>query len=185
MKQIIYKTKLKLDELLDWLYCYIWDPIEEQFRSIKWFFKNVNTFWKDLWEFRSYDYQDCINVFCTGLESLKNGIQANSLEIDESKNKKIVAIEELLYLLCDYSRSSENFDMAYYNYHTKVKKIWDNPDLTKKEKTKVSEQECRDYILLENKKYKAKQDYIFRLLKGPDFENGEEFDGSGITGWWY
>lgn len=149
----------------------IWkNGIRDLYYNLKWYFKNLVLFQKQLWTWRPWDYQFQMELFAFGLDQVANAME-NGSEVRESANKKIAACKEL-------SRQLRR------NVEDEIE--WVRGDMTYSEKVRKATAE--------------KYDEIHRLMKGQDImeykelaEGTEEekyqhytdwFDGSGIEGWW-
>ena len=89
---------------------YAWRQVVDFFYNIYYFFKNIQLFSKDLWNFRPWDHEYCRDIYCTALEILKEEIYRNGHEVDEDRLKKVNDMEELLRLL-----QIDVFDTLYEN----------------------------------------------------------------------
>lgn len=127
--------------------------------NIKYFIKNLIFFRKELWHYRNWDFGHNIDLFAKSLTGLANQIE-NGNEEERSAKKKVNAIKELVELL-----------------------YFINKDFGFEEP--ISE---KRYMDVRNATFNR----INRLLKGqtnlPNIFNYEEwveqFDGTGLEGWW-
>lgn len=175
---------------------YIWARVRDFFRDLGYFFKNIYTFRKDMWNFREWDHEYCKDIYCTALEVLKENIYRNGNEIDVSRLKKVDAIEELLHLL-----QRDIFDEyweAYMNpkYTMKMDKFSKMVQKAEKARLKricelLTGQDDSKFI----KEYEIDSKKIDKMLKDhpllkydvDDLYNRafyKHFDGSGAQGWW-
>lgn len=160
-----------LRKISDNISYYCWDKPKTWYYDLKWFFSNFWRFRKQLWNYRTWDFTFCNDMFIESLKGLSGCIE-NGNEERRSANKKVKAIKELIALL---ERISADDDFGLMDELTKDK---DNP--------------YEHY----NEEYKRRRDetldQIFRIIKGEskdiDVRNYDEwlmsFDGTGYDGWW-
>lgn len=181
---------IKLDV---WYYC---SKVRDFFYDLGYFFKNIHTFRKDLWDFRDWDHEHCKNIYCTALEALKENIYRNGHEVDESRLKKVDAMEELLRLL-QMDIFDEYWDMFMRPKHT-MKTGEFNKIAQKAEKARLKR--ICELLIGQNdskfiKEYEIDSKKIDKMLEEhpllkydvDDLYNKafyKHFDGSGAQGWW-
>lgn len=175
-----FKYDLRLYRVTD--FCY----------NVKWFFKNLKNFRKQLWDFRSWDHSHAVDMYICCLEQIANNIE-NGHEEERSAAKKVVKIRELIELL---RYSNERLDDELFDLYDKLR----------------AEGKTNNEIAAESYKfYHAFCEKIFTILKGQDNSvlcrkcdaileekyGGKEypheewydeyvklFDGSGANEWW-
>lgn len=175
INKLIAKTEIDtVHEIYDFFVYTVWkNGIRELYYKLKWYFKNLFLFQKQLWYWRPWDYKYQMELFAFGLDQLANAME-NGSEERTSANKKIAACRELSrQLKRDVEDEIEwSKDIPNSEYAEKVRKAT-------------------------NERY----DEIHRLMKGQDindYKNNVEhqtqdekyqhyvdwFDGSGIETWW-
>lgn len=87
LKQWLFETKWKISDFLN---------------SIKWICKNIKSFYPTLKNFRPYDHEYCIDTYINSLNLLKKGIKNFKHQAAPIKDKKLKAIDQLIYLLENY-----------------------------------------------------------------------------------
>ena len=136
---------------------YLWDKPKDWYYNMKWLFKNLCNFRKELWNFRSWDFGYCIEMFARSLELLSEQIK-NGHEENRSATKKTYAINELIMQLRKLSDdndfgcfdeffngnkmtvSSEEFNKEYEeNYTLKEKEKGRNKDIHVKDMVNYQE----------------------------------------------
>lgn len=178
--------KIKLiSTLWDNIAYYMWDVPKTWYYNIKWFLCNFWRFRKQLWEYRTWDFTYCNDMFIESLIHLKKCLE-NGHEENFSRNKKVKAIGELIELLKKIS-SDDDFGLTDEVY-TDDGNYKLNID---------TEHYNNEYIKRKNETI----DKITRLIKGQDpsvfsnigtgilnFNSYNEwvklFDGTGYDGWW-
>lgn len=188
-----------------------WYFIEMWYHTKKRYFRNMVLFNKMAKDYYPWDYQSQVDLFAFGLEHLANWMEHGN-EVDWSRNKKIAAIRELVSLLrngYENGVSTEYFDKGDENVITHVTEYEDGSigfETIDEESKKVREASMNRYNEELKKARDAYYDRIFYLIRGQklgeqfgekrDDENLEQyykrwdkykeenFDGSGIEGWW-
>lgn len=188
-----------------------WYFIEMWYHTKKCYFRNMVLFNKMAKDYYPWDYQSQVDLFAFGLEHLANWMEHGN-EVDWSRNKKIAAIRELVRLLrngYENGVSAEYFDKCEENVITHVTEYEDGSIGFKTidaESKKAQEASMNRYNEELKKARDAYYDRIFYLIRGQklgeqfgekrDDENLEQyykrwdkykeenFDGSGIEGWW-
>ncbi len=176
----------KICNLWDDITYYFWDIPKTWYYDIKWFLGNFWRFRKQLWEYRTWDFCYCNDMFIESLVHLKKCLE-NGHEEDRSRNKKVKAIGELIDELKKIS-SDDDFGLLDEFYS-------DNHKST--EPTVDTDYYNNEYVKRKNETI----DKITRLIKGQDqsvfgdkessilnFHSYDEwvklFDGTGYAGWW-
>jgi hypothetical protein len=188
-----------------------WYFIEMWYHTKKRYFRNMVLFKKMAKDYYPWDYQSQVDLFAFGLEHLANWMEHGN-EVGWSRNKKIAAIRELVRLLrngYENGVSAEYFDKGEENVITHVTEYEDGSIGFKTidaESKKVQEASMNRYNEDLKRARDAYYDRIFYLIRGQklgeqfgekrDDENLEQyykrwdkykeenFDGSGIEGWW-
>lgn len=150
-------------------YC-IWKP-EDWYYNIKWFFKNLWRFKRILWEYRTWDFSYCNNLFANSLDWLADQIKNGHEEV-RSANKKVSAIKELASLI---RRLTDDDDFG-------LEEPFINKEISIDEYDKRRKHTRKEYL-----------DRIYRIIYGQENEKYdktdynkwvENFDGTGYEGWW-
>ena len=100
-----FKYDLRLYRVTD--FCY----------NVKWFFRNLKNFRKQLWEFRSWDHTHAIDMYICCLEQIAKSIENGHGE-ERSAAKKVVKIRELIELL---RYSNESLDDELFDLYDKLR----------------------------------------------------------------
>ena len=80
--------------------------------NVKWFFRNLNNFRKQLWDFRSWDHTHAVDMYICCLEQIAKSIE-NGHEEERSAEKKVAKIRELIELL---GYSNERLDDELFDF---------------------------------------------------------------------
>lgn len=175
-----FKYDLRLYRVTD--FCY----------NVKWFFRNLKNFRKQLWDFRSWDHSHAIDMYICCLEQVAKGIE-NGHEEERSAAKKVEKIRELIELL---RYSNERLDDELFDLYDKLRKEG-------KTNNEIAAESYKFYFEFYEK--------IFTILRGQDHsvicrkcdaileerynskeypheewydEYVKQFDGSGANDWW-
>lgn len=100
-----FKYDLRLYRVTD--FCY----------NVKWFFRNLNNFRKQLWDFRSWDHTHAIDMYICCLEQIAKSIE-NGHEEERSAEKKVAKIRELIELL---GYSNERLDDELFDLYDRLR----------------------------------------------------------------
>jgi hypothetical protein len=189
-----------------------WYFVEMWYHEKMRYIKNIILFNKMAKNYYPWDYQSQIDLFVFGLETLANYMEKRGHEVDWSRNKKVAAIRELVHLLkngYENGVDGEYLGKGEENVITHVTEYEDGStgfEVIDEESKKIKEESSKRYQEELKKARKAYFDRVFYLIKGQDLgeqfgsqrddENLEEFykrwdkfyeenfDGSGIQGWW-
>lgn len=204
------KTFFKSIKKLAWHNSLLYKAYELFRYDIPYFFKNIYRFKKALWNYRSWSYDFSLYMLKTSLEFLKESIE-NGNEIEESRNKKVNAIERTIELL-DHFHKDSFIELAEKQLGKEVilkdfefKPIENKPDLFEmidnltEDENKINSEIFQLARDIEKNEWdelwsiiKGKLDYsLFETeeYKNMTLEQKEEyynsiFDGTHMMGWW-
>lgn len=182
----------------------VFDPINNWYYSVKWYFKNRKLFNKIIRQWRPWDYSYQLELFMFGIEQLRNCVM-NGQEEESSRLKKVAAMDELIKQL---KRDTENeaYELVYgglenslitkdigkYQKLIKVQKELRNQKINKifsiiKGQDCDYLSECVDEEVNKIKNNPKLSDKKKKELTDPDARYNiwtKYFDGTGIEGWW-
>ncbi len=151
-----------------------WYKTYEFFRyNMPYFFKNIWSFRRELYRFRTWDYQFNQDLFSRSLELTADGMEKYGREVDESRLKKVAMMRRAAELL-------RNREDAIYEIvdneigPLKTDYIFDE-ELTAEEQEHSSRHFARVKELFD-----AEREELWTILKG----TGIIDDGTDIRGWW-
>lgn len=164
-------------------------------------FKNIWIFREEIYHFRPWDYSCNLHIFKKSLEYTANSIEKYGIESEPSKSKKIYAMRRLIFIL-DALAKDRFFEFAEKILNKKWEEHRNNKESNIKEWTEKErelriqflEEACR--IIIGQKKYidldqqidveknVTKQTIDIESLTPIYTSDSEEFDGTGIFGWW-
>jgi hypothetical protein len=174
--------------------------IWETFRySIPGFFRALWVFRKALWNYRWYGgHHSVFPLMSAAIKDMHVNIEERGIEELISKGKKVEAMKRCVYLLdlfaddgfVDAAEKELGLEMIFRNHFEPLE---DRPelyvlveDLTEEEK-KINERVLRRAHDMQKKGWKE----LMHLLSGQNYskfkkeiEFLDQFDGSGIRGWW-
>lgn len=179
----IFVSKLKcyMKDLWFNIKFYLWEKPKDWYYNVKWFFKNLWRFRKQLWNYRTWDYSYCVGLFADSLEWLSEQIK-NGHEEERSATKKSFALNELVMLL---RKIYDDDDFGCMNDFFDGEHITVSGDEYHKEYMKR-----RNKVLNRIQRIiKGQDEKVFESLKDSDIVDHydkwvELFDGTGYEGWW-
>jgi hypothetical protein len=168
------------------------------YRDIPRFISNIWIYRRGLWNNYKWDHHGSLLLFEIGLTELATYIDVKGHEVDESRNKKIKVIRRVVELISNYNRDSyieqaesELGKMIYRKWE--FESIPNQPNLSRVVDNYTEEEKIHNNKIF-NRSYeieKSEWDELFYLLKGQDYSKfdsnmdwSEQFDGSGLKGWW-
>ena len=176
-----------------------WYKTYELFRyDLPRFFKNVWTFRKALWNHYWFDHHGTLMFLETGLTHISNTVEKYGHEVDESRLKKIDAMRRAIQLIQNYNNDSY-IDMAETELGELILHDWefesvpDKPEYSQLVDKDTPEEKEHNKKVFDRAHEIEKQEWdeLFVILKGQDYTKFdkdidwyEQFDGSGIKGWW-
>lgn len=169
------------------------------FRDLPNFLKNIWRFRKALWNHHWWDYSGTLQFIEISTEHIGKNLKEKGIEVEHSKNKKVEKMNRVVEILKNI-REDRYFDivekeMGYSPFNEKPRfvPIKENPNLF--ELVDSSSEEEKEL----NKKYYFRvheleeQEWVelWTIMKGQDYtafdrekDFDEQFDGSGLRGWW-
>lgn len=166
----------------EWVIFYVWlkplDVLETAYYDVKYGTRNLFTFFKVVWKYRTWDYYYPIRLFQEGLKRLRDELVH---EEDESREKRRNAITELIKCFDDILDNDYGDDGLYKEFAN------GEIDYSEWEKRKNAR---RDMIYDKiNHLLRGQSDAYFNYDGAENYEDRdrmywEQFDGSGIEGWW-
>jgi len=88
----------------------------------KWYFRNLWRFQPILKEWRSFSYQYQVDLFKFGIDQLAEALDEYGHEVEESRNKRVEAMRELIKEI-DRDYEEELKEKMHYNHHDKKEKV--------------------------------------------------------------
>lgn len=163
------------------------------------FFRNIWVFRKAMWNYYWYGgHHSVFTLMATAVKDMHTNIEERGIEEWVSKGKKVEAMKRCVYLLNlfandDFIEEAEKELGVEMILNTHFVPLEDRPDLYEmvndvtEEQKKVNERILRRAHDMQKKGWKE----LMHLLNGQDYskfkkdvEFLDQFDGSGIRGWW-
>ena len=163
------------------------------------FFRTLWVFRKALWNYRWYGGHHSVFPFMAdAIEDIHINVEKRGIEEWVSKGKKVEAMKRCVYLLnlfaednfVEEAEKELGLEMIFRNHFEPLE---DRPDLYEmvedltEEEKKINERILRRAHDMQKKGWKD----LMHLLKGQNYskfnkksEFLDQFDGSGIRGWW-
>jgi len=182
---------------------------ETIFRDVPQFFKNIWIFRKEIYEFRDWQYSFNLGLFKKSLEQTVKRLEKGHEE-DRSRNKKIQAINRSIEILKNIIEDNYT-ELAEIKLGYEVVSNLDFEEIPERDEDggklyqlkpldDETEKANKQIFDLSHKLEKEEWDELWNIFKGQDYttfkkydgENQDEsydlfinqFDGSGLKGWW-
>jgi hypothetical protein len=176
-----------------------WYKTYDLFRyDIPRFIKNIWKFRKGLWNHYWFDHHGTMMMMEIGLTDIANTIEKQGIEVDESRLKKINAMRRAIQLIQNYNNDSY-IKMAEDELGELVLRKWEFEDVPNKPgfsqliDNETEAEKTHNSKVFSRAREIEKQEWseLFVILKGQDYTKFskkidwyEQFDGSGLKGWW-
>jgi len=162
------------------------------------FFKNIWRFRKPLWNHYWFDYNGSLEFMETSYTNMVDNIEKRGNEIDKTRLKKVQAMRRAIEILKN-CREDNYLAMAEKELGDLIFNDWEFEDLPDKPGFSRLVDNDTDEERVHNRKIFDRSNEIqekewselFVILKGQDYTKfdkeidwDEQFDGSGLRGWW-
>jgi hypothetical protein len=173
----------------------VWDTFRY---DIPRFIKNIWSFRKGLWQFRSYDPHGIYVMNNIGLTNIADHIEKYGYEVDESRLKKIEKMRRAAQIYKNFMEDTfiehAEAELGELMIHPwEFVPCADNPDnFELKDKESPEERAHNTAVFTRSKEIEEQQwAELYEILKGQDYskfdkdiEFYKQFDGTGLRGWW-
>lgn len=152
--------------------------IKDIYIQIKYFLKGLRNFWefrKLVFHHKDWDYSFSLRLFGFSLKRLGDFLEKNGTEVEETRMLKVSKIKRAVEII----NAIEEDSWIYLAEEKLGKKIVRYQYLGIEEWL----DENREIIDLAKILEKEWTDELFSILKG-NYHDKENFDGSGLLGWW-
>jgi hypothetical protein len=176
-----------------------WYKTYELFRyDLPRFFSNIWRFRRGLWGHHWWDHHGMLKFTEAGLIHMSDKLEKNGLEVDESRLKKVEAMRRVIKLIQNYNNDSY-IEMSESELGELIHHPWEFEDIEDKpgfsrlvDKETEEEKEHNSKVFERSREIEESEwNELFELLKGQDYskfnkdeEWSEQFNGSGLRGWW-
>ena len=162
------------------------------------FFKNIWRFRSALWNHYWFDYGSTLEFMEISLINMSDNVEKRGLEIDKTRLKKVQSMRRAIEILKN-CREDNYIAMAEKELGDLIFNDWefedipDKPGFSKLVDNLTLEEETHNRKVFDRSKEIQEKEWseLFVILKGQDYtkfdENidwNEQFDGSGLRGWW-
>ena len=162
------------------------------------FFKNIWRFRSALWNHYWFDYGSTLEFMEISLINMSDNVEKRGLEIDKTRLKKVQSMRRAIEILKN-CREDNYIDMAEKELGDLIFNDWefedipDKPGFSRLVDDLTLEEETHNRKVFDRSKEIQEKEWseLFVILKGQDYtkfdENidwNEQFDGSGLRGWW-
>jgi hypothetical protein len=189
-----------------------WSSLKKISRHNTWWYKTYNLFRFDLprffgnvWRFRRglwghywWDNHGMMMFTEDALIHMSTKLEKHGNEVEDSRLKKIVAMKRAIILIQNY-HNDVYVEMAESELGKMVLHPWEFEDVKDKpgfcrlvDKDTDEEREHNGKVIQRSREIEDSEwNELFEILKGQDYSKfdkdvdfDEQFDGSGIKGWW-
>jgi hypothetical protein len=176
-----------------------WYKTYELFRyDLPRFFKNIWRFRKPLWNHYWFDHHSSLTFLEVSLTHISDNVEKRGNEVDCPRLKKVAAMRRVVELIKNYNEDNY-IDMAEKELGELILHDWefeyvpDKPGFSQLVDNDTDEERVHNRKVFDRAREIEKQEWdeLFVILKGQDYTKFDEdidwyeqFDGSGIKGWW-
>ena len=176
-----------------------WYKTYELFRyDLPRFFKNVWTFRKALWSHYWFDHHGTLKFLEIGLTNTSDTIEKYGNEVDGPRLKKVAAMRRAIELIKNYNEDNyiemSEKELGELKLHDwEFEPVEDEPGYSRLVDKDTDEEKIHNRKVFDRAREIERQEWdeLFTILKGQDYTKFdkdidwyEQFDGSGIKGWW-
>ena len=176
-----------------------WYKTYELFRyDLPRFFKNVWTFRKALWSHYWFDHHGTLKFLEIGLTNTSDTIEKYGHEVDGPRLKKVAAMRRAIELIKNYNEDNyiemSEKELGELKLHDwEFEPVEDEPGYSRLVDKDTDEEKIHNRKVFDRAREIERQEWdeLFTILKGQDYTKfdkdvdwDEQFDGSGIKGWW-
>ena len=177
----------------------VWYKIYSFFRyDLIRFIKNVIKFRKALWSHYWFDHHGVLRFVEIGLTDIANTVEFKGQEIDLSRLKKVAKMRRAIELIKNYNED-RYIEMAEAEFGELIMRDWefeeveDRPNSYRIVDKETPEEKIHNKNVFNRAREIEELEWIelMQILKGQDYslfdkerDFDEQFDGSGIKGWW-
>jgi hypothetical protein len=162
------------------------------------FFKNIWRFRSALWNHYWFDYGSTLEFMEISLINMSDNVEKRGLEIDKTRLKKVQSMRRAIEILKN-CREDNYIAMAEKELGDLIFNDWefedipDKPGFSKLVDNLTLEEETHNRKVFDRSKEIQEKEWseLFVILKGQDYTKfdknidwNEQFDGSGLRGWW-
>ena len=164
------------------------------------FFRSLWVFRKALWSYRWYSgHHGVFDFMSAAIKDIHTNVEERGIEEWVSKEKKVEAMKRLVYLLDMFNNETfteeaeKELGMEYIYRDFTFQQTEDNPELYLMIRGTTDEEDSHNDVILKRAHEIQKKSWeeLIHLIKGQDHskfskksEFLDQFDGSGIRGWW-
>ena len=164
------------------------------------FFRTLWIFRKALWNYRWYGGHHSVFPFMAdAIKDIHTNVEKRGIEEWVSKGKKVEAMKRLVYLLDMFNQETfieeaeKELGMQYIYRDFTFQQKEDNPELYLMIPGTTDEEDNHNGVILKRSHEIQKKSWkeLIHLIDGQDYskfskksEFLDQFDGSGIRGWW-
>lgn len=169
------------------------------FRDLPNFFKNIYKFREALWNHQWWDYSGTLHFIEIGIEDISKNLETKGIEVEHSRLKKVDKMNRVVEILKNIREyryhdivesemgrkyDTENIKFVPFEGNSELHELVDYNDEEQKEFNRkffkrIHELEEQEWIEL------------WEIIKGQEYstfdkekEFDDQFDGSGLRGWW-
>ena len=162
------------------------------------FLKNLRRFRKALWQYRVYDPHGIYVFNNTGLTEMANYVEKYGLEIDEPRLKKVAKMRRAAEIYKNFMEDTfieqaeaELGELVIYPFE--FEPVPDREKLYQLVEKENEEEKAHNRKVFDRAREIEEEQWVelYEILKGQDYTKFdkevdwyEQFDGTGLRGWW-
>jgi hypothetical protein len=156
------------------------------------FIRNIFYFRNEMYEFRWWDYRFNLTLFRKSIEKTAKTIKEKGIEVDESRLKKVAAMERLIHIMKtiekdDFIELAEK-ELGEIKHHPfEFEDVPDKPGYSRLVDNETDEEKEHNRKVFK-RSHEIEEEYwdeMVKIIRGQkDIKDYKDYDGTGMRGWW-
>jgi hypothetical protein len=153
------------------------------------FFKNIWKFRRELWDHRWWDYRFTLEMFKKSIEIQEEGMRLKGWEEQSSKSLKLQkmtrAIEIINTILDEgWIERAEAIHGKMVDKPWKFEETENGSYVLVDEETEEEKKHNKLIFETAHKLHREEWDELWEIIKGKEYKDYKNYDGSDLRGWW-
>jgi hypothetical protein len=156
------------------------------------FIRNIFYFRNEMYEFRWWDYRFNLTLFRKSIEKTAKTIKEKGIEVDESRLKKVAAMERLIHIMKtiekdDFIELAEKELGEIKHRPFEFEDVPDKPGYSRLVDNETDEEKEHKRKVFK-RSHELEEEYwdeMVKIIRGQKgLKNYDDYDGTGMRGWW-